>query len=63
MKRILFALALAGAASAGGCGSKASINTAPLTDEEKAAIKAQDEEIDNQEKAGAGSATKGKNKR
>ncbi|AWM37473.1 hypothetical protein GobsT_45580 [Gemmata obscuriglobus] len=34
-----------------GCGSKTPLNTAPLTDAEKAAIKAQDQQVDAEENA------------
>ena len=62
MNCVLSALALfVGAAAAGGCGGgKPPLNTAPLTDEEKAAIKAQDQEVDEAERSGSGTATKGK---
>ncbi len=60
MKCLFRALALAGAVAAAGCGGKVTPNTAPLTDAEKAAIKAQDQNVDAEEKSGAGTATKAK---
>ena len=51
---LLLAIALAAA----GCGSRQPpLNTAPLSTEEKAKIKARDLEVDQEERSGSGTAT------
>lgn len=43
-----------------GCGSKTVINTAPMTDEEKAKVKAEDQQTAEEESQGSISKKKGK---
>jgi hypothetical protein len=50
----------AGTVLAAGCGSKTVINTAPLSDEQKAAIKAEDERVADEESGGTANKKKGK---
>ena len=45
-----------------GCGPKA-LNTAPLTDEEKAQIKQQDQRVEDEERSGSGMASSKKKKK
>lgn len=61
MRKILLSALPCVALALVGCGSgKSTINTAPLTDAQKAEIKARDAEVDEEEKSGAGSAVKAK---
>lgn len=63
MRFVRSALALAGALAVAGCGgSNPPMNKAPLTDAEKAAIKEQDKQVDDEERSGSGTATKGPKK-
>jgi hypothetical protein len=42
------------ALAAAGCGNSTTLNTAPLTDEEKQKIKEEDRRIDDEERSGSG---------
>lgn len=63
MTHRLVALALLAALAAAGCGGKPTLNTAPLTDADKAAIKAEDRQVTEEEKSGSGTATKAAGKK
>jgi hypothetical protein len=64
MKHLIRALAIvAGAVATAGCGGKTTMNTAPLTDEQKAQIKAADKSVDDEERSGSGTAQPAKKKR
>jgi hypothetical protein len=61
MRVVLLIAVSCAAVSLVGCGAdKPSLNTAPLTDAQKAEIKARDAAVDEEEKSGAGSAVKAK---
>ena len=61
MSRILTWVLLIGLAGAAGCnGGNPPMNTAPLTDEQKAKIRAEDKQIEDEERSGSGTATKRK---
>ena len=51
MRRLVVAAALLGGAA--GCGEKAVMPNRELTDEEKAKVKAEDQQIDNEESGGS----------
>jgi hypothetical protein len=58
MKRIIVlfvSILLTGVAGCGGC-SKTTLNTAPLSDEEKAQIQEQDRQVEDDERRGSGTA-------
>lgn len=63
MSRIVLWLVLFGVAGGAGCGGKPPLNTAPLTDEQKKAIKEQDKKTDDEEKSGSGAAKGGKKRK
>jgi hypothetical protein len=63
MSRIMTLVLLAGLAWAVGCGrSSTELNTDPLTDEQKAKIRAEDQQTEQAERSGSGTAT-GKRKK
>lgn len=46
-----------------GCGSSKTVNTAPLSDEQKVKIKAADQGLEDEERSGSGTATPVKKKK
>lgn len=62
MRKIAYFLLLALAVGSAGCGSQAP-STAPLTEEQKQRIQAEDKAIDDEEKSGSGTAVHVKKKR
>jgi hypothetical protein len=54
MRKLIRLVGLLALAAAAGCGNSTTLNTAPLTDEEKRKIKEEDQRIDEEERSGSG---------
>lgn len=63
MRCWVLTLTLAVAAGGPGCDSSPSLNTAPLTEEEKQKIREEDKRVEDEERGGSDSATPAKKKR
>jgi hypothetical protein len=63
MSRIVTWFLVAAVVGLDGCGGTPGVSTQPLSDEQKAKVKAEDQEIDRAELSGSGTATTGKKKR
>ena len=62
MPKTAYFLLLALAAGPAGCGSQA-VSTAPLTEDQKLKVQAEDKALDDEEKSGSGTAVAKKKKR